>query len=71
MAFVLQSSVLSCWAMGEGNMVVCNIVEEMNFLLLEEQASSDRVHWSVAPTLIEEAAVAVQSLEKVKIRFGA
>lgn len=40
-------------------MPVGNIVEEVDFALIEQQSSSNGVHRSIAPTLVEEAAVTI------------
>jgi hypothetical protein len=68
MALQIQSSLLPSRAMGEGNVVICDIVEEVNFVPVECQASSDRVHRSIAPTLVEETTILVESFKVVEIR---
>ena len=55
--------------MREGNMVVCDIVEEMDLILAEEKAGGNGVYRSIAPAFIEEAAIFVKSFEKVKVRL--
>lgn len=46
-------------AMREGYVVVCNVVEEVDFFLLEQETGSDRVDRRVSPAFVEEAAVFV------------
>lgn len=53
----------------EWNVIVGNVVEEVNLLLLQHEASSNRVHRSIAPPLIKEPAVLVQRLKKVNVRL--
>lgn len=53
--------------MCERNMVISNVVEEVNLVFLEEQTSSDRVYWSITPSLIEEPAVLVELIEVIRV----
>ena len=55
--------------MGEGDMPIAYVVEELNLFFLEQETSSDRMNGSVAPSLVEETAVLIQLLEEVDIRF--
>lgn len=48
-------------------MVVCNIVEEVDFFLLKKETSSDRVNWGIAPAFIEESSILVEGLEVVDV----
>ena len=57
--------------MSEGWVVVANLVEEVNLLLLKEEACRDGVDRGVAPALVEEAARAVEVVEEVKVGGGA
>lgn len=67
----IQTSLLISWAVGEGDVVVSNILEEVELLLLKEKTSSNRVHRSITPSLIEETTVLVQRLKEVEIRLAA
>lgn len=67
MALVIHSVLLACGAVGEGYVVVGNVVEEVNFLLLERQTGCDRVDGSVSPALVEETAIPVESLKVVEV----
>ncbi len=68
MAAELSTELLPRRAVGERNMVVGDIVEEVNLLLLEHETSGDRVHRRVTPSLVEETAVLVERLEIVGVR---
>jgi hypothetical protein len=52
---------------GEGNVVVGNVVEEVDFLLLECQAGCDGVDGGISPALVEETAVLVEGVEVVEV----
>lgn len=67
MAFVVHSVLLASGAVGEGDVVVGNIVEEVDFLLFQGEAGSDGVDRSVAPAFVEETAVLVERLEVVNV----
>lgn len=56
--------------MGERNMVIGNVVEEVNLVFLEEQPRSDRVYRSITPSLIEEAAILVELVEVIRVGLG-
>jgi hypothetical protein len=66
-AFVIHSVLLAGGAVGEGNVVVGNVVEEVDFLLLECETGCDGVDGSVTPTLVEETAILVEGLEVVEV----
>lgn len=51
-------------------MVVANFVEEVDLLLLQEKSRGDRVHRSIAPTLVEEATSVVERLKVVNVFLG-
>lgn len=67
MAFVVHSVLLACGAVGEGDVVVGNVVEEVNFLLLECQAGCDGVDGGISPALVEETAVLVEGVEVIEV----
>ena len=67
MAFVVHSVLLACGAVGEGDVVVGNVIEEVDFLLLECQAGCDGVDGGISPALVEETAVLVESIEVVEV----
>lgn len=56
--------------MGERDVVVRDVVEEVDLFLLEEQAGGDRVHRRVAPSLVEESAVLVEGVEEIDVGVG-
>lgn len=67
MASQVQSCLLACWAVGEGNMVVGDFVPEMNLVFRKQDAGSDGVDGCVAPSFVEETAFVVESLEVVEV----
>jgi hypothetical protein len=67
----IQTSLLVSWAVGEGDVVVSNILKEVELLLFKEKTSSNRVHGSITPSLIEETTVLIQRLKEVEVRLAA
>jgi hypothetical protein len=55
---------------GEGNVVICDVVEEVNLLLRQHDACGDRVHRRIAPAFVEEAAVLVEAFKVVDVGLG-
>lgn len=55
--------------MREGDVVVGDIVEEVDFGLVEEEAGTDGVDGGVAPAFVEESAVFVEGFEEVDVGF--
>lgn len=70
-ALVVQAILLTSRAVGEGNMVICDVVEEMYLLLLEHKSSGDGVDRRVTPALVEETTGMVQGGEVVDVGIGA
>lgn len=70
MATQVQPRLLIARAMGEGYVVVGDLVEEVNLLLLEHGGRSNGVDGRIAPSLIEEATILVQGREVVNVRLG-
>ncbi len=56
--------------MRKRHVIVCNIVEEMYFFLLQEKPGGDGVDRSVTPTFVEETAVFVELVEVIEISLG-
>ena len=71
MALVTQAIILACWAMCEGDMVVCNVIEEVEFVLLEHQCRSNGMHRRIAPSFVKEATSMVQRGEIIDVRVRA
>lgn len=67
---MIQTVLFASRAMGEWNMIVRNIVEEMNLLLLEHQSRGDGMDRCIAPALVEETACMVQRGEIVDVSIG-
>ena len=53
--------------MRKGYVIVCDIVEEMDFFLLQQKSCSDGVDGSIAPSFVEETAVFVELVEVIEI----
>ena len=69
-ALAVQTVLLSGRAVGERNMVVGNVVEEVNLLLLQHQTGGDRVDRSITPTLVKETAILIKRLKVVDVGLG-
>jgi hypothetical protein len=70
-ALVVEAVLLAGRTVGEGNVVVCDVVEEMDLLLLQHQRRGQRVDRRIAPALVEETAGVVERLEVVDVLLGA
>lgn len=70
-AFQLHPFVVARRAVRERDVVIGDVVEEMEFFLLEQEGGGDGVHRSVAPPFVEEAAVVVERVEVVEVGLGA
>lgn len=70
MALKIQSQLLTRRTVGEGDVVVGDFIEEVDLFLFQEQTSSNRVYWGIAPSFIEEAAIAVKRFEVIHIWLG-
>lgn len=56
--------------MRERYVVICNVVEEMDLILLEQQTGGNGVHGRVSPSLVEKSAILVETLEEISVCFG-
>lgn len=65
--FVLQSFLLAGRTMRKRDVVVCNVVKEVHLTPVQEEACSNRVHGSIAPSFVEEATLLIQMLEVIHI----
>ena len=63
----IQSLLRSRWAVGEGVMPIGDIVEEVQFRLLQQESSGNRVDWSITPTFVEESSSFVEILKIVHV----
>jgi len=59
-----SSRLLARGTVSEGNMPVRNVVEEVNLALVQHETSRNRVNRSIAPTLVEEAAITSRDSKK-------
>jgi hypothetical protein len=57
-------------AVSKRNVIVGDVVEEVDFVLLQHQTCGNGVHWRISPALVEETAILVQRLEVVNVRLG-
>jgi hypothetical protein len=69
-ALQIQAGLLAGWTVSEWDMVVSNVIEEVDFFLLEEKTCGNGMDWSIAPTLIEETSILVELLEVVSVGLG-
>jgi hypothetical protein len=53
--------------MGEWYVIVRNIIEEVDFFLLQEKTCGDGVNWRITPTFIEESAILVEGVKEIQI----
>ena len=70
MTLQVQLYLFPCRTVRKGYMIVCNVIEKVDLLLLEKQSRGDRMYRCITPSLIEESAVPVESLEVVQISLG-
>jgi len=66
----LRPQILARRAVRERHVVVGNVVEKVDLVLLQHEASGDGVNRRVAPALVEEAAILVQRVEVVGVGLG-
>lgn len=71
MAAQVESGLLACGAVCEGDMPVSNVIEEVDFALVEHEACGNGVDWRISPALVEEATVLVQRLEIINVLLAA
>jgi len=67
MTLLVDSHLLASWAMGEGDVVVGDVLEEMDLVLWQQEAGSDGMDRRIAPTLVEEPAVLVELVEEINV----
>lgn len=66
----VQPRLLARRAMREGHVIVCDIIEEVDLILPEQEAGGNRVDGRVAPAFVEEATVPVQGIKVVDVGLG-
>lgn len=67
MALVVNPCLLACWAVGEGYVVVGDVVEEVNFLFLQHETCGDGMDGGISPSLVEEPTILVESLKIIRV----
>lgn len=70
-ALVVETVLLAGRAVREWNVIVGDVIEEVDFILLKHQTSSDGVDGSITPALIEETTGMVEGGEEVDISIRA
>jgi hypothetical protein len=55
---------------GERNVVVGNVVEEMDLIFVQEETGSNRMYWCITPTFIEKSTILVKRFKVVEVGFG-
>lgn len=55
--------------MCEGHVPVCDILKPMDFLFLKQQACRNGMYGSVAPSLVVESTILIESLEEIKVSW--
>ena len=60
-----EADVVSGGTMGERDVVVGDVVEEVDFVFLKEEPGCDGVYRSVTPAFVEEPTVFVEGFEEV------
>lgn len=71
MAMQLRPESIAGRAVCKWNVVVSNVVEEVDLFLLQHETRGNRVNRRIAPSLVEEPAILVQSLEEVDVGLRA
>ena len=67
MALIVDPQFLLCRAMRERYVVVCDVVEKVNFFLLQEKTCGDGVNRSITPSLVKETTVFVELVKVIEI----
>lgn len=70
MATKVEARLLSSGAMRKRRVEVRNVVEELDLIFIEQQASCNGVDGRVSPALIEEAAIVVEGFKEVNVGFA-
>jgi hypothetical protein len=53
--------------MGERDVIISNIIEEVDFLFFQEKTGSDGMHRCITPTFVEESTILIEGLKIVEI----
>lgn len=70
MAVTLQSDLLAGGAVGEGHMVIGDIVEEMDFVFVQQKTGGNGMNGRITPSLVKETTVLVEGVEEVDVGLG-
>ena len=69
MTLQLQAKVIICRAMREWDMIICNVVEKVNFVFVQQETGSNRMDRRIAPSFVEESTILVKGVEEVEVGF--
>lgn len=69
-AFQIQPRLFTRRAVGEWNVIVSNLVEEVDIRPVEKKSGRNGMNRSIPPSLIEKATIFVERSEVVDIRIG-
>lgn len=58
-ALQIQSALLPRGTVCERNVVVADLIEKVNFVLLQHKSSSNRVNGRITPALVEETTIMI------------
>ena len=67
MALVVQAILFAGGAMCKRNVVIGDVVEEVDFILLEHQAGCNGMNRSIAPPLVEETTGVIERSKEVDV----
>lgn len=56
--------------MGEGDVIISDVIEEMDLLLGKKKSGGNGMHWSIAPSLVEETTVLIEAGEEINVSIG-
>jgi hypothetical protein len=69
MAAEFETEVIAGRAVRKGDVIVRDVVEEVDLILLKSETGSNRMNRRIAPSLIKEPAVLIETLEEVEVCF--
>lgn len=69
MALRINPCLLTSRAVREGDVIVCDIIEEVNFFLLQEETGCNGMNRRIAPAFIEKSTCLVERFEIIHVRL--
>lgn len=67
MAAEFETKILTRRTVGKWDVVVGDVVEKMDFILVEEEGGGNRVDGRISPAFIEETAISVERIEEINV----